>query len=103
MKCSICNSEHCAAIDSLLEGGASQKDVAAQFKVSRFAISRHVRHAQPVPVALESDPDSLEARATLWRERADQLWHMATADADSRALPQSSTGRFDVSKVLVRS
>lgn len=89
MKCSVCNSEHCATIDSLLDGGTNQKDIAAQFGVSRFAVSRHARHGKRVPVTLENDPDSLEARATLWRERADQLWHTANADADSRAMAQA--------------
>src|SRR6266446_10336053 len=53
--------------DGLLDGGASQKDVAEQFQVSRFAISRHVRHSAPLPAALDNDTDSLEARAALWR------------------------------------
>jgi hypothetical protein len=42
-----------------------------------------------VPAALDNDADSLEARAALWRERADRLWRTATADADSRAMAQA--------------
>jgi hypothetical protein len=76
-------------MDDLLDGGTNQKDIAAQFGVSRFAVSRHARHGKRVPVTPESDADSLEARAILWRERADQLWHTATADADSRAMAQA--------------
>ena len=87
-QCSICSSPHLAAIDDLLDGGATQKDSAAHFGVSKFALSRHVRHSNPTPVTPES-ADSLEARAALWRERADQLWHTATADADSRAMAQA--------------
>jgi predicted transcriptional regulator len=88
-KCSICLSPNVATIDDLLDGGASQKDVAQQFQVSRFAVSRHARHGKRVPVTPESDDDSLEARAILWRERADHLWHQATADADCRAMAQA--------------
>ena len=89
MKCSICTSPHLVAIGDLLDGGATQKDIAAQFKISKYAISRHLRHANPAPVTPETDTDSLEARAILWRERADHLWHQATADADCRAMAQA--------------
>jgi len=55
MKCSICTSPHLVAIGDLLDGGATQKDIAAQFKISKYAISRHLRHANPAPVTPETE------------------------------------------------
>lgn len=86
-RCSICSNSNLAAIDDLLDAGTNQKDVAVQFGVSRFALSRHCRHRQPE--SKPADPDVLEQQARTWRERADHLWITATADSDSRAQAQA--------------
>jgi hypothetical protein len=88
-RCSICKSPNVASINALLEAGTHQKDVAAQFGVSRFAVSRHARHSK---IAIAPEPatnESLEMQARKWRNRADQLWDRAEFDSDTRGLAQA--------------
>jgi hypothetical protein len=93
-RCTICNSEHRAAIDSLLDGGAFQRDVAAQFGVSRFALSRHLRHSNQAPVATADNGETLEAQAARWLQRADDIYACSTVNGDVRGQVQSLTAAF---------
>src|ERR1700683_3900496 len=81
VRCSICANSALAEIDAALLRGEFQKDVAARFCVSAYAISRHARHSAPAP-----DADALAATAQKWASRADQVWDMGFADQDARAL-----------------
>jgi hypothetical protein len=90
VKCSVCADPNLAAIDDSLDSGAFQKDVAAQFGVSRYALSRHVRHSAPAPApAQETEISDLTAEAEKWRVRADQVWEQSVADQDTRGQVQA--------------
>jgi hypothetical protein len=87
-RCSICkNTANLAAIDSLLDSGTPQKEVAATFNVSRFAISRHVNHqrnSSPAAGSPGSAGDLQSKSALLW-ERSNEIWNLGAADADLRS------------------
>jgi hypothetical protein len=96
-RCSICNSPKKNAIDDLLDGGAFQRDIAAQFGVSRFALSRHVKHSKPATAAAvpeSGDGESLEAQAARWLSRADDIYDRSIVDGDVRGQVQALTGAF---------
>lgn len=91
-RCTICASEHVAAIDDLADSNtATLKEIAAQFLVSYPALVRHcARHRSAASAAPENgNSDSLESQASLWRLRADSLWHSATASEDVRGQAQA--------------
>jgi hypothetical protein len=94
MKCSICTHPNLAEIDSLLDAGTNQKDAAAQFGVSRFALSRHVRHSAPAPMPEPGTSEPLETQAARWMERADAIYQASTANGDVRGQVQALTGAF---------
>lgn len=95
-KCGICNSEHCAAIDSQLDSGVFQRDIALLHGVSRHAISRHVRHSKTATTAApeNGDGESLEAQAEKWLRRADDIYATSTANQDARGQVQALTAAF---------
>jgi len=80
VKCSICSNPNRAAIDDLLDAGTNQKDVAVQFGVSKFALSRHARHTPEVEAAGGDSPAEIEK----WLGRADDQYLLAVANADQR-------------------
>jgi hypothetical protein len=85
--CSICAHANCAEIDSLLDSGTQQKQVALQFGVSAHALSRHVRHGKNVA------PDSLDGDEQLWLDRLDKAHKQAVRDGDIRGQQQiAATG-----------
>lgn len=72
-----------AAIDAaILANHETLAALAMRFNVSVHSLSRRKR---ALAVTVESGADALEQQAAMWRERADTLWHTATADADTRA------------------
>ncbi|MGB6473816.1 MAG: hypothetical protein WBF04_07010 [Candidatus Sulfotelmatobacter sp.] len=83
-KCSICLSPELLAIESALASGRFQKDVALQFAVSPYALSRHVRHTATPPAA-PSGTEEIEK----WLRRADEIWEQATIDQDTRGQAQA--------------
>jgi hypothetical protein len=96
--CKICEDARCAAINAALLAGQQVKDVAAQFNVSRFSAQRHrSRHLNPVPALA---PDSAEAEAEQWRQRANELWNAGIVDADLRA--QADACRIGLRSVELR-
>jgi hypothetical protein len=75
------------AIDQALAlGEVSLQALATRFNVSPYALSRRRKRLVITPAV---EADDLPAQALKWRERADQLWHQGTADADSRAMAQA--------------
>jgi hypothetical protein len=75
------------AIDQALAlGEESLQALATRFNVSPYALSRRRKRLAMAPAVEDND---LPAQALKWRERADQLWHQGTADADSRAMAQA--------------
>jgi predicted transcriptional regulator len=98
-RCTICSSPHRAAIDDLLDAGTSQKDVAEQFGVSRFAVSRHVRHSAPAPET--SSGDSRE-EISKWLSRADDQYLVATADGDQRGAINALVGGLRAVEARIR-
>jgi hypothetical protein len=95
-KCSICLSPNRPGIDDLLDAGTNQKTVAAQFGVSRYALSRHVRHSKPAPANApdSGNGESLEVQAEKWLSRADDIYATSTANGDVRGQVQSLTAAF---------
>lgn len=93
-KCSICAHADLAAIDDLLSGGANQKGVAQQFGVSRFALSRHLRHSKSAPAPEPGTGETLEVQATRWLQRADDIYATSTENGDVRGQVQSLTAAF---------
>ncbi len=82
-KCSICARPDALAISSALEAGVKQLSVAAQFHVSKFALSRHKNRCL-TPLAAtagESTGDQLE----MWLRRADELYLVAGVNGDVRS------------------
>jgi hypothetical protein len=80
-KCSICGHPEAGAISAALESGMRQQDVAQQFRVSKFAISRHSRKCLASPVATgETTNDQLDR----WLRRADDLYMQAGVNGDVR-------------------
>jgi hypothetical protein len=76
-------------IDLALESGNKLNEIAEQFAVSKFSLSRHrAKHLALAATTAESDGD-LAAQVAMWRIRADQLWLSATADADTRGQAQA--------------
>jgi Zn-dependent M32 family carboxypeptidase len=71
-------------MEDLLDSGESLISISERFGVSKFALSRHLRHNKPAP-----PPDSLESRVVTARLRADELWHQAKSNADSRGMAQA--------------
>jgi hypothetical protein len=98
-KCTICAHADVAAIDDLLDAGTNQKDVADQFHVSRFAISRHVRHSTPAPET--SNGDSRE-EISKWLSRADDQYLLATADGDQRGAINALIGALRATEAKIR-
>jgi hypothetical protein len=85
--CTICTHANCTEIDSLLDSGNQQKQVALQFGVSAHALSRHVRHGKNVA------PDSLDADEQLWLDRLVAAHKQAVRDGDIRGQQQiAATG-----------
>src|SRR5580658_6049239 len=85
--CTICTHANCTEIDSLLDSGNQQKQVALQFGVSAHALSRHVRHGKNVA------PDSLDADEQLWLDRLVSAHQQAVRDGDIRGQQQiAATG-----------
>jgi hypothetical protein len=85
--CTICAHANCAEIDSLLDSGTQQKQVALQFGVSAHALSRHVRHGNNVA------PDSLDGDEQLWLARLEKAHKQAVRDGDIRGQQQiAATG-----------
>jgi hypothetical protein len=85
--CTICTHANCTEIDSLLDSGNQQKQVALQFGVSAHALSRHVRHGKNVA------PDSLDVDEQLWLDRLDKAHRQAVRDGDIRGQQQiAATG-----------
>jgi hypothetical protein len=76
--CSICTHPSADDIEAALDCGSNQKDIAAQFDISKFALSRHVRHSKPV-----GKHDSL-AEVSRWLTRANDQYLLATANEDAR-------------------
>jgi hypothetical protein len=75
------------AIDRALAlGEESLQTLATRFNVSPYALSRRRKRLAITPAV---EADDLQAQALKWRERADQLWHQGTTDADSRAMAQA--------------
>lgn len=86
-RCSICNSEHCAAIDDLADSGtATLKEIAQQFGCSYASLVRHAaRHGKNAPApATPENSESLEAQAEKWLRRADDIYATADANQDAR-------------------
>lgn len=80
----ILNHPEAATIDrAILADHESLKVLATRFNVSAHSLSRR-KKALSATAEAENDPDALERQAAMWRERADTLWHTATADADVR-------------------
>jgi hypothetical protein len=71
----------------LLAAGVAQKDVAQQFGVSKFAISRHIRHVAKQAQEVEDNDSPTEIAK--WLCRADDQYLLAVANADQRAAVQS--------------
>jgi hypothetical protein len=85
--CTICTHANCTEIDSLLDSGNQQKQVALQFGVSAHALSRHVRHGKNVA------PDSLDVDEQLWLDRLSAAHRQAVRDGDIRGQQQiAATG-----------
>src|ERR1017187_145659 len=82
-KCSICSHSEAAAINAAVEAGLFQRDVAAQFNVSKYALSRHKKNClAPVPNGNgETTSDQLER----WLARADEVWATASINGDVRS------------------
>jgi hypothetical protein len=81
-KCGICGHAQAMEINSALEAGLFQRDVAAQFSVSKFALSRHkAKCLHPVSTGESSTDDQLEK----WLRRADDLYLAAGANGDVRS------------------
>jgi hypothetical protein len=75
------------AIDeALVLGEVSLQALATRFNVSPYALSRRRKRLTIAPAV---EDDDLPAQALKWHERADQLWHQGTTDADSRAMAQA--------------
>jgi hypothetical protein len=86
-RCSICNSEHCAAIDDLADSGtATMKEIAQQFHCSYPALVRHcARHRNPAPAtAPGSNGGDSQTEIVKWLQRADDQYLLASANADQR-------------------
>jgi hypothetical protein len=79
-KCSICAHGQAGEINAALEAGLFQRDVAAQFSVSKFAVSRHKAKclAPALPDAPLSDTDEI----TKWMQRCDDSYLAASANGD---------------------
>jgi transposase-like protein len=91
-RCSICNSEHCAEIDNLVDSQSlTLKEIAQQFGVSYPALVRHcARHGKnALAPARETEISDLTAEAEKWRVRADQVWEQSVADQDTRGQVQA--------------
>jgi hypothetical protein len=83
-KCSICSHSEAAAINAAVEVGLFQRDVAVQFNVSKYALSRHKKNClAPVPIGNgeSSTGDQLEK----WLRRADDLYIQAGVNGDVRS------------------
>ncbi len=95
-KCSICQSPNLAMINDLLDSGAYQRDIAQRLGISRFSLSRHVKHSKAVAVPENGDGggDSLEAQAARWLQRADDIYDRSIVDGDVRGQVQALTGAF---------
>jgi hypothetical protein len=81
-KCSVCEHPEAGAISAALEAGARQLVIAAQFNVSKFALSRHKNRCL-APAA----PDGESARNQLdrWLARADEIFLKASVDGNLAA------------------
>jgi hypothetical protein len=91
-RCSICNSEHFAAIDDLADSQSlTLKEIAAQFQVSYPALVRHAaRHSKNAPAPTpENGTSDLAAEAAKWMRRADRIYETSTANDDVRGAAQS--------------
>jgi hypothetical protein len=84
-RCSVCDSPNATAIDDLLNAGVTQKDVAQQFSLSKFVVSRHVRHAKQEA----NGNDVGQTEIAKWLARADDQYLLAVANADQRAAVQA--------------
>jgi hypothetical protein len=96
-KCSICaRTADVEAINAQLRAGLFQNDIAQQFQVSRFVVSRHARKCLTAAVAPipESNAATLEAQAAVWLARADAIYELATATQDIRGQVQAVTSAF---------
>jgi hypothetical protein len=98
-ECSICAHASSAAIDDLLVAGANQKDVAVQFSVSRFAVSRHVRHSVPAP---EGSLNTSRDEIGKWLRRADDQYLLATVDSDQRGAISALVGGLRAIEAQIR-
>jgi hypothetical protein len=80
--CSVCVHPEAGAISAALEAGARQLVIAAQFNVSKFALSRHKNRCM-APAA----PDGESARTQLdrWLARADEIFLKASVDGNLAA------------------
>ncbi len=100
--CSICAHANVVAIDAQLAAGVNQKDIAQQFQVSRFAISRHWRNCLAVSALASNSGDSREEIAK-WLKRADDQYLLANANADQRGAVASLVAGLRATEAKVRS
>jgi hypothetical protein len=85
-KCSICASADALAIANALEAGLRQKQIAQQFNISKFALSRHVnRCLAPAPTNGDSTGDQISK----WLDRADDLYLQAGVNGDVKSQVQA--------------
>lgn len=80
-RCQICTSPYLQQISDLIDSNTlTLKQIAEQFSVSVFSLSRHcARHRNPAPAA-----GSVGADIETWLSRANDEYLLARADDDSR-------------------
>jgi hypothetical protein len=92
-KCSICAHPDALGINSALEAGLQQQQVAATFSVSKYALSRHRNRCLAAPLDVSALSGGSEEIAR-WMRRADDLYLLAGSNADVRGQLGALTAAF---------
>ncbi len=83
-KCSVCAHAQAPAIAAALEAGLRNYEVATQFGVSKFALSRH-KNKCLAPVPTGDGERSTGEQLDKWLSRADDLYQIAGVNGDVKS------------------
>lgn len=92
-RCSICKHAQALEINSCLEARLKLAEIAKQFQVSQYAVSRHKNRCLVTPV-LAGELSSSSAELAKWLSRADEQYLTASANGDVTRAVAALTAAF---------